>query len=870
MFAPSISPNPRLPLGNASLPSHDPRFAAIFKSYAEDPELRSLRQEADPRLFSEDLWRWALRRESLGDLPGAAQVYAILANAEEPEFASRGRRRLDLLKGEGPWRDRAELYLKSFAREALHPAGILGMSAGSLAFRLTRLATLNRLLPASTAALGGSYLGARFVAALGGFAAEVPAMLFATKGLQTALGENPAWDGASLAKEWLGNALFLSGMKLGGALLLPFQGGANPAAFLGARPFLAHASQVGGAILGKTLELRVLNAPNRGSWFLEGLAAYLQGRAGAGLAQSLLGSLGTQLELGLALRSHQIHLDAGPPPQDSWREVSHLSLALPTSSPTNFPGPAKNFSLMSGLPSDLPLVPRNAELWARYRPRFPPDGLKSYSEEILATALEIPLPREAWRERLLEALAATKGAGTYDQLLIAEGLKKIFSYDGLRSGIGSFDLSLLQFAFEKALQYGNARRRGQSLRMLFYLMTRDLSRPSLGRAFRTMELQTELILEKETLYPRAFLLRLASAVEAHWKDYRSSDIHHLLNFVYTHSNGDAVKAEGMIQILGRGPRRYPQEELRSALDYADASRWGKLILRRFFLILATDDIPAKLRELQADPSSAKTSELTQQFTSWGLSTEEMAQALNGSRHNAYMVDLRLARKIVEVEQAASAAKTTSDALRLQAKLGLQRGIRRALQEREGLQAETLLQLLQWNPDPATQRLIRDYREGRFDLRIVGEAEFQSLFRAWGMARRCDGALFVKAYGDMKRDLILVRELSHPAREGEEPSHAAYEELLLRLEALVHEWEHFRHFNGEILLQGISREARLVSEIMASLEEDRWQSYFSKKESPMRRLAGRLGQNLPLYLRDFHDWIYFSRSNVSRSAGWLRD
>lgn len=867
----SLPPKSSASAPPAAHPGEAPRFAFLREVFRQDPEFQSLLQEKDPKLFAQGLLHWALRRESRGDLDAAAKAYAELAAKGDAEIAAKALRRLDLLEGKGRGADRAEAMLARFTREALHPAGVLGMTAASLAFRVTRLASLRFLLGSPVAGPLTRGVGARLAASLAGFAAETSAMLFAGKGIQQLLGESPAWNGASLAREWQAGALFLAGMKLGaafGTTVARRTSVPSPAAAPWKGTVLTQSSLLGGAILGKGLEHGILGEGEKFSW-LEGMVAYLHAHAGAGLGRGLLGSDWRALETSLELHAARASETRGPRPKGWLREAGAFALAAPAVPKLAAARPDFASSRMSGLEGGGG-APQAVALAARFRPRFPPAGPKVYSEEILETALETPLPREEWRERLLEAYAETKAPGGYEQLLIVEGVKKIFSYDGLRSGIGSFDLSVLQFGFEHALGEANPTRRRQSLRLFLYLMSTDLSRPSLSRAFHALGLGDALRAPADPIYSAAFARRLAGAVGRHWARYLPADIPLLLNFIHEHAGGDEAKAEGMIRIFGRGAKDYPEAALRGALHYASRSSLGKLALRRIFLILAAEDIPAKLRELKAQEAPEATPDLLREWGQLGLGPEEIAYELRGTPHNAYLDDIRLARKVVSVLRAQERARRASAEERLRAKLGLQSGILDVLRSGVPLQAETLLKLLQWNPDRATQRLVRDLREGRLDLRVAGEEEFEALFRAWGLARRCDGALFVKAFDGMKRDLILVRELSPAARAGGETSHAAYEELMLRLEAVVHEWEHFRHFNGEIAMRGLSREDRLVSEIMASLEEDRWQSYFSSRETPLGRLARRLGQPLPLYLRDFHDWLYFSKRNAERTAGWLRD
>lgn len=298
LFVPSMTLKPLSSAAIEPRPAEDPRFTFLRGSLLQDPEIRSLLQERNLLLFEQGLLHWAFRQESHGKTSGAAEAYAALATSGEQVLARQAARRIDLLRGKGGGADRAEEMLGKFLREALHPAGIFGMTVASGTFRLTRLASLNFLLRSTTTPLGRG-MGATFAAELAGFAAEVPAMVFASKGLQSALGEKASWDTSTLGRELQAGALFLGGMKLGAsagsaiARRLP-----KPASV--PRMLLEQSGLLGGSLLGKSLEGRFSGpGPHAGPWWLEGVAAYLQGHAGSGLARGLLGAKWRALEAAL-------------------------------------------------------------------------------------------------------------------------------------------------------------------------------------------------------------------------------------------------------------------------------------------------------------------------------------------------------------------------------------------------------------------------------------------------------------------------------------------------------------------------------------------------------------------------------------------
>ncbi|KAB2838365.1 hypothetical protein F9K50_09390, partial [bacterium] len=110
------------------------RPLALARGTARE-ELRTLGRESDPALFFEGLLGCAARRQAVGDLELAVELYAAVARhaaaGAEPVQALgfRAQASLDAILGRGASGPRAEFLLRHFAEQASDPAALFAMGA---------------------------------------------------------------------------------------------------------------------------------------------------------------------------------------------------------------------------------------------------------------------------------------------------------------------------------------------------------------------------------------------------------------------------------------------------------------------------------------------------------------------------------------------------------------------------------------------------------------------------------------------------------------------------------------------------------------------------------------------------------------------
>jgi len=273
----------------------DPRIAANF-SPTSLRELRDLDHESDAQIREEGLWNLAQRLEQDDRAEGAVELYRELATGDRlPRFAERAQKRLETLQGRGEFGARAELFLRRVARDATSPSAIVAMGAGSLAFRLTRLAILGRLASSPTAGFFTRGLGLRFAASLGAFGVETGAFTLAGKATASLLGERVDWSSGALRRDWLSGALVLGSLKGAGALtqrgLNRWASGNSSGEWI-TQQLAPNLAMFGGILFGQGLERRLgLRAPGRNSdALLDGLTTLLHFKVGSAVAGNILGN----------------------------------------------------------------------------------------------------------------------------------------------------------------------------------------------------------------------------------------------------------------------------------------------------------------------------------------------------------------------------------------------------------------------------------------------------------------------------------------------------------------------------------------------------------------------------------------------------
>ena len=120
-------------------------------------EALALSAEPDPVMRNQGLFQLGQRLEAADRPETAANIYHYLANLEangaSEEIRSRAQGRLDVFNGAGSFGMRSEFLLRRLSRETMEPTGLIGLTAASALFRMTRLAALSRLTASPSANL---------------------------------------------------------------------------------------------------------------------------------------------------------------------------------------------------------------------------------------------------------------------------------------------------------------------------------------------------------------------------------------------------------------------------------------------------------------------------------------------------------------------------------------------------------------------------------------------------------------------------------------------------------------------------------------------------------------------------------------------
>ncbi|MFO1462800.1 MAG: hypothetical protein U1F66_03415 [bacterium] len=267
-------------------------------------ELQDLSREPDPQLCYEALLNLAQRLQRDNHFESAAAIFSTVAEsigrsqAADPQGSAaegsevmlrRARQGLALLGGQGESLARVEVLGRRFVEQATDPRMILSFGlAGGLAsvVRQSVLASLSL----RTASLLSRGLGARFLASSAATFTEIPAFVAVNRGLRefSAEGSPPGTEG--LRDELLSTALFLTTLRITGAL------SEMGIAHLVRSPALSQGLAAGASLGGVYLALRLQEATGhrraQGSLdrWVDAADTLLQMRVGGRLWQSIAGS----------------------------------------------------------------------------------------------------------------------------------------------------------------------------------------------------------------------------------------------------------------------------------------------------------------------------------------------------------------------------------------------------------------------------------------------------------------------------------------------------------------------------------------------------------------------------------------------------
>ncbi|MFO1519893.1 MAG: hypothetical protein U1F57_09570 [bacterium] len=759
-----------------------------------------------------------------------------------------------------------------FLSEICQWKSLTAMMAGSLAYRMGRAGIL--ALPAGTY----GRVPLQWLSYGGGLASEATVFEGASEILGSGSPSSLKGEG-EFRNRWLTTFVRFGLLKLGGA------------ATVGENLLTQHLFQDAAMIAGEqvTAKLGLTPAPEEGlaeQWVKAEITQW-QMTAGMGLLHFLTGGSIAALEKSqdLFLKSRGQDLFTLLSPDATAREIRRF--AAPEGDLSRFfpetPSPTPPFFLSEGGREETRhtektsstkknfLFPSKREanrLREKFLPAFPISG-PAYSEEIISVVLKTASGLPHFHERLLEYFSEAPDRGSREQLYTAIALQDAFNANGLASSTGGLNGLLLQLVAGQILSDPRKTERHNALQSLVSAMEKGLSRTSLQQISQIFGYADGLHSTTTPAYPLPFEEQFRPQIEREWKGYGTEDVIQLLNFLYSATSGRFKQTSRYIRVFGkaRNGKIYDPRDIDQALRYARGHPFGKLILQRLFHVFALEDIPAKVRELRPE-SREDTVEVVLRYLQNGVPSETVAEKINGTRHTAYIHDIRLARKTVSVMQEIARFLPEPNLLRDLAKMRLDQAILSFLKSNSPLTPSILIDLLKTNPLPWLARLEELYRADGIRLEIVPKNTLDEEAKKWGAIDECD-ALFLCARHKDETDRILIMELPPPPP-GDQDASFLYATLIHRLAALVHEFEHYRHTRGDyegvekysspLILRNIGREQRLVSEIMADLEEQRWRN--RNIETDFWHIARRLGESLTVYLRNLNDMGYFGPANES--------
>jgi len=294
-----------------------------------------------------------------------------------------------------------------------------------------------------------------------------------------------------------------------------------------------------------------------------------------------------------------------------------------------------------------------------------------------------------------------------------------------------------------------------------------------------------------------------------------------------------------------------------------------LILQRALHTFVLGDIPAKLRELRPQTADRDLFSLIQNFRDLGWNSERIAHAINDTFHTGYLDDLRLARKVVS--WASDVRPYLLDpGKRLAAFRNFYETFLRIARERNTFGVAEYFRLLEANPHLEAESLRSAYRDGSLAIEILPPELYDQEAGPW--SGRSAALLDRFTYSGKTQERILIRDFPAVDLGTGDGLNKAFSAVAYRLNSLLHEFEHWRHFGGyyegtetpstPIPFRNISRHDRLVSETMSFLEEQRWS--MRNLDVDYWQLAERRGESLALYYRNHADHWYFGRENRKKS------
>ncbi|MDL1873459.1 hypothetical protein FBR05_14860 [Deltaproteobacteria bacterium PRO3] len=870
--------------------AQDGDFAVEALSPAQREAWRALQAETDPELLARAALDFAVGLEASGSPSAPAYYRALDDPALSPAIRAQAQRRLAVLAGGGRIGDRIEIRLGGFFHEASDPAMLGAMTAAGLVFRTVRIGTLGRLLARPQAHWLTRGAGASLAAGTAGFLAEVPAFVFARRGLERVLGGDAPAPG-------LGEDLSRTALHLG---LLKGAGAATRG--LTRSPLARQAGVLAGIATAQVADQHLGWSPagDFSSLLFESLATYLHFQAGGRLAQAALGprfgAWSRELELHAKIQEGGFSKAAvATAPRHAFAAEGIVAgrSGVGVEERPRLPDRFFNFSQESGTGSDLRTVTRRfgEKLAAKLRQDPEAPGLRKLREQVAKTSSAV---QEVYGELLLkvsERELERSAADRVENLLLGAGsvFACVSELDPLRRARGSFYDSLVQEAFERSLVERDALALGSLMRVV----SQEPGIPALERFFRQREWHRRYGLE---------VLHAASqeALPAPWRaavealplnkgpvDRVAADLARKLIADYLKAYHARKIAPEFRNPARNAPIAVQKERgpVHQAMDLPVLRRglvgmfellrgdpdWGRVLaaaagqafrspvpvlyLDRLFKLTATEGPLEKLGDI-AFPKTFALEQARAAFATEAARKDWRAAGakLNRGFETGFLDDSPFAAKLARfyedlpnlgspaeaARRRATFHERAAELLRARAEGNQALGLRTSLSPMHGMD---VLDLLDLQPTPLSRRAREAFLKGEVDLQLLSYAQMQDLWLRQEQSRVSKDpalSLFLPAGKSATGRPTVAVVAPAAALTLEEKAHRA-----LRVAGwTVHEFEHYSHHR---VLPFQDPAGLLRAEMRASLEE----LHFLLKNgelSEWERIRLLAPQGLGIYLR----------------------
>ncbi|MCE9624727.1 MAG: hypothetical protein K8R69_04610 [Deltaproteobacteria bacterium] len=830
---------------------------------AQVREWEALQREGDPQFLAASLLNFARSLEMRGRTASAASVYlSFQQGSRKLPFSELANQRLAVLGGRGGFGSRLEHQVTPFLRQATDIPMLLGMTAAGLAFQGMRFATLSRLLSCPEANLLTRGRGALWTASAAGFAAEVPALVFAERGMNRVLGDSRESDHDSLGFSLSQAALELSLLKGSTALGREFF----------ASEISRQTTLLGGILLMHSTEVALgwRSAQGGAGWLLESLSTLTQFHVGAQWSRGLLGRAFEGLWAGLEIRGREVGF-----PIQAFAEM----VTYPRS--RAFPPHVMMNSRLKEASEDL--GGRSAEFQGRLGQAL---GKNEDSKPVAKLAEEIaklpPAEQEAYSDLLLEALPRVRAASPQDQVeRMVFGATACFSYveelNPLRRVTGSFYDSLVQVAFERSL----AERNGNAMGSLIRAVSEQTGVAGVEKFLRGQGWHSRYGLEVlSSAAGEALPLSWERAIHAipmsnstATKTLKSDFTRRMLGDYFRAYHAKKVPAEGRaassphpmdLVVLARGLNRLLRmihEEpawggvFQKVTEVAFRSPVPMLHFDRLFKLLATEGPREKIGDLAFPPTFVGGPWRAKVARNVGdANLDRTGVSMNAGFETGFIDDPSFARKLARfygdlpemLENESAARRRGIFHLRAQELWRL-----RAAEEMEptfgaggaNLQPVDFLQLLEVHPTATAKSARQAFSRGNLQLQMLPYQKIQGLWSRQEQSAVSKApvlSLFLPApKSPTGRPLVVISETSPYA-----PPEEKIRRALRQVAWVLHEYEHFSH-HQELPFQDPAGLMR--AEMRASLEE----LHFLLKNgelSEWEKIRPLAGEGLGIYLR----------------------